>query len=68
MSVLYNKQKGVAASTHLPCGMQPLHLYHCICRRQNKVFYYRLNYLTITLRVVPSDILRMFRPLTGAEI
>lgn len=28
MSVLNNKQKGVAASTHLLCGMQPLHLYH----------------------------------------
>lgn len=68
MSVLNNKQKGVAASTHLLCGMQPLHLYHCICRRQNKVFYYRLNYLTITLRVVPSDILRMLTPFTGAEI
>lgn len=68
MSVLNNKQKGVAASTHLLCGMQPLLLYHCICRRQNKVFYYRLNYLTITLRVVPSDILRMLTPLTGAEI
>ena len=28
MSVLNNKQKGVAAYTHLLCGMQPLHLYH----------------------------------------
>ena len=30
MSVLNNKQKGVAASTHLLCGMQPLHLYYIV--------------------------------------
>ena len=60
---ILNKKKGVAALCTSMCGIQPLlHLIRLPCPKgtaRNKRLVYSF---TITLRVVPSDILRMFRP------